>query len=426
MSSYTLLDNINIKDWQTFLDNNEEIERALDRCCSNVADMIANSNSLSTVVPTINSELGKLKKVSVSSIPEPTDLFNETNALNTYLQEKSIKVVCGLSYAELMIDAYNKGEEVDPEVTDAFSKIMKGLADSNVYWLVYELTKGKGLEALGFTLAYGNDAGFEGGNFVVGDGFWALFGKNLTSVVKADIPPYWINACTGAIVVAGFSMIKDWLTDEGKWDSKDTERLFANAGAAGLAYAEWTIIAGAIGGPLGIIVAGLAAIPTSILLGDVADWLVGDNIIDEFTLIDENGVEHTYKVPKNGNGKDGTWDVMLERFNRNINNRYLINGEPVSARYYNDLLYSDWEKLVLDDTGIVPGDWTSPYWANEEFNGALQAMLEYDNFDDALEAFWEYADNTMYSCDVDILLSELASNYGFRLEEWYNINHGGE
>ena len=52
-------------------------------------------------------------------------------------------------------------------------------------------------------------------------------------------------------------------------------------------------------------------------------------------------------------------------------------------------------------------------------------MLEYDNFDDALEAFWEYADNTMYSCDVDILLSELASNYGFRLEEWYNINHGG-
>ena len=80
MSSYTLLDNINIKDWQTFLDNNEEIERALDRCCSNVADMIANSNSLSTVVPTINSELGKLKKVSVSSIPEPTDLFNETNA----------------------------------------------------------------------------------------------------------------------------------------------------------------------------------------------------------------------------------------------------------------------------------------------------------------------------------------------------------
>ena len=412
-----ILDDIHIENWQTFLDNNVEIQEDLNLCCSNVADMIANITSINAMAPGINDALSTLKTVSAPSIDEGSSLLSLVNEFGDYFKDRSLKIVSGVSYAELVIDAYNNGKDVDSDATNAFEKILQGTADTNVYWVLNEALKTTAYGAIGFLLAYGTDAHNEGGNYVVGDGVNKLFNTGLDKVFHVSDPAVWVNAAVGAVVVAGYTAWQDYNNDKGEMTQKDWERLALNAGSAALSYAEWTLIAGSIGGVPGVIVAGLLAIPTAYIFGGIKDLIVGDNIIDTF---ERNG--ETFEVPRNGNGKNGTWDALVDLYDDSME-EYRIGDRRYSEHDFKDKLYNDWGTVFSQDAGI---DWEDDYAYSEgtrEMNEIMdKAMASCTDPDDISYAFWEEYENGDYP-NVNDTLSVLNINYGFDVDEWIQYRH---
>lgn len=413
------INTIDIENWQRFLDNNEEIESALNTCCSNIADMIANCTSVDSMVPGVNAALGSLKKVSAPTLNAATDLVNKINEMNDYMKQKAIIILAGISYAELAVEAFNKGETVDSEAVALFKQIIQGVADSNIYWMLYEGLKSTRFGGLAFCLVYGTDLVQEGGNFVVGDSALALFQKGMSKFYKIDKLPVWVNATVGAAVVAGFTAAVDYFSDKGEMTQLDWERLGLDSLFAGLSYGEWVLLASSLGGGLpGVIVAGLVAIPTSMLFDAITDAIIGDNIIHTF---ERNG--KTYEVPANGNGEDGTFDVIIDKYCSGMG-EYYIGGKLCSEREYKERMYYDLEQFLFDDTGEKYGEISSTFFAGEVLQKALDELAKADSFEAGMDAFYAYLDSDMLGVDADIMSNVLVAQYGFRFEEYYTYNHG--
>ena len=101
------IDDIDIDDWNAFVERNDEIVKDLDICCSNVADMIANVSSTLAMVPQINAAFAKLKTVEMTPLPSMDYLDNQITTINDYMKNKALVICGGLYYGEIAIDAYN-------------------------------------------------------------------------------------------------------------------------------------------------------------------------------------------------------------------------------------------------------------------------------------------------------------------------------
>lgn len=426
MSSYEI-EGMNVESWQTFLDNNQEIESALDRCCSNVADLIANANAVTTVVATVNEAFGNLKKVTISQVNDGQDFLNRVNELSNYFQESSVKIIATLKYAELTIKSIDSGEPIDEKAENAFWKLIHGGANWNVTWFIYEALKSSALlssfSGLGFVLAYGADMKYDGSTFVIGDGVTALFGDSISQAATAKIPVYWINAGVGAVVVAGVSAVHDVVTDKGDWTTLDTKRLIGNATQVGLTYAEWTTIVGSVtaatGGTAlpGVILAGIVAVPTTWLLSEAKGYFTGDRIIDEFT---KDGVE--YEVPYNGSGENGTYDAILSNY-KDVYKEYTIGGVKYTENQYKDMLYNDWEKLFkLDQGRDINEEYSYCCGESSELREVMQEVAAIEDPDDAELYFYEWKE-TSASYGAKELIYELSIQYGFDIGDYVAITH---
>jgi len=88
------------------------------------------------------------------------------------------------------------------------------------------------------------------------------------------------------------------------------------------------------------------------------DHITGDNTIDKFTVYQRKDGTYYYAdkpenpdedrkikiaVPRNGSGKDGTYDVLIDNYG--TNKHYEIKGEPCTEQYYKRKLYNNWEDV---------------------------------------------------------------------------------
>jgi len=421
----SVLGTISIDSWQQFLANNEEIQSKLEMCCSNVADLIANCTSVEATITSINSALAGLKTVKAREIPPATELVSSVNTLSEFLKDKSLKIVAGISYAELAVEAFNNGTTVDEDAKNLFTKIITGAADLNIYWMLNEVLASKGFKGMGFILAYGTDQQFEGGDFVVGDGFNKLFDTTMDKISTQDWinnPTVWVNAVVGAAVVAFYTGVRDRLTDKGDWTNEDIIRQKLDMASSALSYAEWTVIYAAMGcGLPGAVVAGLVAIPTAWVLDKVVNRITGDDIIDEFEL---DGVK--YKVPRNGNGKNGTFDVYLDNYDDSLK-EYRIGNQLYSESEYKRILYEskDYEKLFEKDQGrILEEEYAYSSGEVDEYRKILEETAKISDPDEAYLYYVERMDNAELPCVKD-LEYELIVQYGFDIEEFIDYNTRG-
>ena len=412
------IDDINIDQWSRFLSNNDAIERKLDTCCSNVDDIVANVNTIIGTIPSVNSELSKLQTVHVNSLPALDYLLNDINSVVENLKHKAAVIVGGLHYSELAIEALNKGETPDQSAKDLFNSILDFTSDNNLYWLLYEVSRNTKFEALGFLFAYGTDIPFDDGHFVVGDGAKHLF-KLATDIWFEDyLPTAWTNLSVGTAAVVLFSAALEIVRHKGDWDTKDYELVIAKAVESGLSYAEWvyiTEIALAGAGVGGVVVAALLAVPTSMLWNIINDFITGENVVYTF---ERNGIE--YKITSNGDGPDGTFDVITSEYRNSIRDFY-IGDRLCSETEYKERLYTDLENFIYEDTGQKFGE-IGDFIAGKTFVEALNVMAEYDTFEEGYDAYCKYLENdVMYGVDADVLSTLLIIDYGFDFQECYNL-----
>ncbi len=223
------VDDVDIKDWNQFVSNNEEIISSLDTCCSNIADMIANVNTTVGTVSAINDELARLQTVKMNPIPDVDYLSTDINAINEYLKDKSVVIVGIVSYAELAIVDYDVDNDVDKDAKDLMQKILQGLADYSIFWIVSESLRKYSLpcRAIGAVLAYGTDWKYEDGDFLVGDAAAQLF-KIASKRIFADNlveMSRWVNVSVGTGFVVLFEAGKqfmDYQKRKDEWTDTDT------------------------------------------------------------------------------------------------------------------------------------------------------------------------------------------------------------
>ncbi len=417
---------IAIDDWESFLQSHEEVENVLNACAEHIANMVANINTVKSMAEGVNNSLsGLIHTSSIPRIDSGLRLEIITNKFVDYFTSRSFKIITCMTYMENVLKAYNEGREIDPEEKSTFEKIINGAMDAGFFWILSEaLANCPNLKALSFLGAYTRDACHDGANFVFGDlakngseQVMKWFNTDIHPLEKAN-PWGWINTTIGSVVVVGWAYFREKMNDKGEITELDKKRWGWTAAFAGLSYAEWVTISGAIGnaiaGPLGgavgAAVASLVAIPTSILFNKIVDRIVGDDIIDTF---DFNGVP--IEVPRNGNGKNGTFDVITENYNdlAERSNMYYDIDQYLINKLGDDL--DDYYRWGFDKSTI------------ERFKEIITKAVEFDNYDDA---YWYYMQEMGYldydvPPDLDDLEYLLNLGYGFNLEEYYNLMHGG-
>lgn len=378
--------NIDIKDWNIFIDNNTEIKTLVSDCSVDISNIIINNNKISSKVPEIDSALSGLKTVSVSSktllFSNKDNIDTYTNKINEYLVDRSVKLISCINFAELAIDNYNG---ITAEARETFNKIMNGLYEYDVLWLVASTCP-----ALAFVVGYSSDL-FEGnGSYLIGDGTMELF-DSLTSVVTEQDRKMWATVGVGSSVVLIYSSLynmgNEYLKDQ-HLNTTDWKRVLANSSSDSILFAMWSTIAGSIGGPVGVIVAAEMTIPVSKLFSGIKDGLTGDAVVDEF---DENG-KH-YVVTANGEGAvdgyQGNYHTILKQMkdNENLEVEGLVVANKYEMNKFNKLL----NRVRVNSNSVEE--------AKEMFESEINNNTELSN--------------TYY---------ELNKNYNFNVEDWYNSN----
>ena len=438
------IDDIDIASWRYFKDNNAEILRRLDYCCSNVADLIANVSTISASIPNINSALAGLKTVKnrslIPNIPELDQMTDCINNIDEYLKDKSLIIVSGIRYAELSIDEFGNPTTVDGDVKDIFQQIFRGAADANLYWIVYEFTKTMStpLQATGFLLAYGTDWAYEGQSFVIGDAAAKAFDiaeDFLLNQLEKEIP-FWINSTsfgTAVVVVwTAFSEIREHNKTGEEWTPEEKKLLLAETVESGLTYLEWILVAEAVGGVPGAVVAALVAIPTSMIFDYINDYITGDDVIYTY---ERDGQE--YSITSNGKGAYGDFEAIINNYS-NYTQDYYIGDRLCSEHEYKERMYTDLTSFLSEDTGIdfrednvYEQDISySEYYISEKFQEAILKMKECETYEDAEDVFYEtmFPESGPSSEQENIdqqklgkLQQILREEYGFDLEECYYI-----
>ena len=407
---------ININNWQAFVDDNDEIMRELNNSCSSIDEIVVYLTSIELMYPVINSKLSGLKNVSIGvDVAEGlADLQSQVDNLLTSMQVKIVRIVTAIYYAQNLIKSFDTGEPISDDINELYNMIAQDVVDSNIFWLVNEFLKETPYSAIGGLVAYGTDATFEGGNFVVGDGAVSLFRATIGEHILLGTEEYFVNASVGASMVVLFTAMNEYYGDQGDFTSLDADRMAAQCLINGVSYAQWTLIAGLIGGVPGVLAASLIGIPTSYIYSNIKDIFVGDNIIDQFSVTDENGILQYYEVPANGNGENGTYDALLELY---LDDDYYINGERVSKNSYYEILYDDWENFLRlqGQDNLFDQDTINTY--NNTLN-MISNAADWQEVEDYLDSSYN---RMTYNTLTDVM-----SNYGLTFEDYYNYTHGGD
>lgn len=394
---------------ENFDGNCEVALTTLNQCVTDYIEYIASCATAAEMIAQANINISGVTHVSCRTVDEDSSILTNVHTIadkiETKAQELSIYLASVKEYKHLM----DTGG--DPSAIEALvgmlqsNKIISFMADNNLIWVIDEaliMTKVAGLSALGTLLSYGTDASNEGGSFVVDGVVQNVFNKSML----------W-----GAGAAAVFIAFKDIYFDEGNFTVLDAQRTVLDSLEGAVLVGEWSIITnavsagmlfgelGCLGGPIGAVVAGIAGVITSIALDTVFSWITGDNVV--YTATTEDGRE--IPIYANGNGRNGTYDVLLEKSD--------IYGREYSNTNYKQMIYENPE--IEADAWNSQRHW---YQASKTTDGVQQLYDMLANCNSADEAKVVY-ENIMYGYQGDPVLSNTCvslNGAGFDPEEYYN------
>lgn len=362
------------KSLKDLAENNDEIINMLEKSASELNDVLTNSQYISNQIKPVLHQLNSLNKNKVTIIDDDySDELANTNALVEEYQNEVVKIIAGLAFATASITDFAMSDE---EKTNFLNSLLQGASDSNLFWLAQGFVNGlderfSGLKGLAFLLAYGTDQKYEDGDYLVGDSVREIANAlGIRKVVNQGIA--WRNILAGTLFVAGYEGIMSYVGDKGDRKAEDWIRLTKEVISGATSYMTWQalcdggalMILGTAGLSVAtapeVVVVGIAAVGSmavSKTVDTLGDNITGDNVIDKFTVYKrENGTYYyadkpenpndkkiEIAVPRNGSGKDGTYDVLIDNYG--TNKHYEIKGEPCTEQYYKRKLYNNWEDV---------------------------------------------------------------------------------
>ena len=418
---------IHVEDFDYFLEDEEFVKSRLNLACNDFSDLLSNVSTLEYNTSIIGDKLGGYGISDLQNLVDTaTELKAYTDEAVTYLGEQALIIFGALPKIEAEIIKLNNDPNYDIGMFDPTID----LESESAGWLAEGLKELKDKNAIfggiGFIINYAfNGSHNSSVEDYVCSGYDGISGSMVGKIQLiisetglGEVSQFWVNASIGSVAVAVGVTLRDLLSDEGDWTGLDTERLlFDIASAVGNTLTATVVSTGfsAIAGEL----LGAAAGPIGVVIGAVAGYFVGygidylgavitgDTPIDKFVVIEnEDGTEEAkawspelvdelsrkrikygvYEVPGNGNGENGTWDVLLERAEKdmeNLNDTYTLpDGSVWSYKNYKEALYKTLENGDLEDALVKNGTYnrqmSAEYGCSYEylFNSRFESLLD--------------------------------------------------
>lgn len=382
--------NIKVNSMERFKSDNDELELWISKAVEYASNISKNSFSAIATLGDIDSKLNGLQKVSLStkwkltfydvSVEEYTKRLSENTASSL------TKCYSGFKYAELLIEAYNNGGELIPELQqemEDMKSIYQTIVDANGLWIttscLEKLSDKIPLLGTFYILSkaytYGDDVFNEGGDFFVGDNMTSFIqnifektgSKYASKITEKEYSQLFVSATklgSGTALVALYELLIGsqirMANDEGDYTYEDSLRNNLQGVESVVTFAEWAAItelcaaAGISSGPAGVIAA-LVAIPSVMIFDSIIDEITGDKIVSSYSL-DENGnviSGDDYNVPANGNGEKGTYDVILSRIKNSNEQNRTRNYDDVYLDWYSYGNYYNGERMNITRDEII-------------------------------------------------------------------------
>ncbi len=468
--------------------NHEEVQKCVIRLCDNMADIIANTATISQTIPSIKEsvkkgisefsskfselnssdlDLGEYGNYSVSipssisgenikldDLEMSDELLSSMKNFSNDVLECSVYVLSGIQqfrekilpyvYAN-PIDEFGRARLTEADLENGFLDYFGLSSESLIAYaggILQEALSNTKASGLGLLIGYGTDA-LDGADGIVGNGA-AYLAKKGYELIKPGLPPIeWVNTLVGTGAVIAWTAYKDWAEDKGEWTGLDTTRTIVDCAKAGTIFWVSSAVGGAIGGPLGAAAAVMVAVPLDYMFNAARDIIVGDNIIDTIyysVVTDKNGNiidyiihdepnpdSYVYEVPRNGNGKDGTFDVIRESYRDTYNETiYSSKYGVISIGDYKDMMYADWTDPVLAYGNRYDG-------IDEDAEAAFNSLLEEftsqeitskEEADEWFEQRLSFG-NEYYGSDAWVAYEELMQQSLFDVWEYYKYKTTG-
>ena len=472
----------------------------LEKSAIEVTDVLTNTMLIEgsveqSIVPfstsLINYNYKEITKKLESIVNGEEGLHAKANRLATTYAENAQTIAAWLVYAEARIKGYISDEEAE----SMLDSITKGLSDAGTFWLINTFLERSSFKVLANLIAYGTDIKYENSGTAPGD-----IPKNIDKLLQAFGYPLkdetknfmMYNSALGGIVAFVFTFGAGVAFDKGIRTSSDWGNYGISAFANGVLYFTWgRIVAGTVGAEA----AGLAAAPgvalaagtvfvLSKLWNEIYEYHFSQNAkVDEYEsyILKEDGrnadgtkkykklfeyrkkdgttyfaekpeskndTKVTIAVPRNGSGKDGTYDVLIEKYeekaeiksgkfkyfkrdkyyqtkdeNGNYTTKegphmdYRMNGEPCTEQYYKRKMYTNWEDVCTNTKNT-----TSSNSANE-FNKLLNEIKNAKSHEErekivkSFEEYYKYAPKE-YSSDPRVEVYTKLKSEHFDLKEY--------
>ncbi len=433
---------INVEDFDYYLENDEFIKSRLNLACNDFSDLLSNVSTLEYNTSIIGDKLSGYGIENLQNLVDTaTELKEYTDIAVTYLGEQALKIFGALPKFEAEIIRLNRDGSYDMGMFDPNID----LEEQSAEWIAEGLKELKDKNAIfggiGFIINYAFNgshnksledylcSGYDG----VSNYMLSKIQSWLESTGLKDVSQFWVNASIGSVAVAIGVTLRDLLSDEGDWTNLDTERLlFDIASAVGNTMTATAVTAGfssilgetlgAAAGPIGVVVGAIAGYFVGYGIDCLAAEITGDVAIDKFVVIEnQDGTEEVkawseelvdelnnnqikygvYEVPRNGNGENGTFDVLLERAEKEhdkSNDVYTLpDGSVWSYRNYKEALYSilsnDGLETALTRNGTYNRQMSAEYGCSYEqlFNSRFNSLLskEYNSRDEFMKDYYE-------------------------------------
>ena len=440
----TIVLNVSMSEFLRYIDDaNDAFNRSsadVNDICSNITSIV---NNAFTGESSVSAKFGQLQRIQMSGFPDiMSSRYCEQIALFSEAY-KGVKVMTTLNYYKDQIDIYNK-----TGMCESFTDYWDKLSEEDKIELLsqYEIELGNtNYDATKFIILNDFATAFNisdsqmlkiAVSHGIDSGLSALVRKSVikiseSAVQSGNYPLYWFCQGAGTFLACGLKALDDYFSDEGVFTNDDWLRLGLDTFNTGLTFAEWSLVYGSLCAssvPGAGLIAGGIVMVSGMVLGSIKDLIVGDNTIDTVTVFGQE-----YKIPANGTGKNGTWDVMYERCKSKLYNGY-IDGVPYSGSNYIKR-FDNWEELLQDERDM---DIYSPL-----LNGLMDyAMEHYDTAEEAANAimYGEYEDGVLQQiladngieyqimpynyAGISNIVYRLETEYGFDLKNYLIYRYG--
>ncbi len=459
---------IDIPSFEAFLEDNEQVLNALNRCCVDVAEINSNLEIISQMTVETNDLLrdGQVSDVTITEV-NSTILPMLSKELVEDMYNISSKAFQLIENAARYIKYYNEdGIETTIPLISPTGEILTfdqiaSAGVSNLMWSLVECGKYHGL---GYILGIGCDMyrGATLGDFgPIADSYgnacsyitWAFLKKMAMGqtptvdilAMSKEASERLQNLCTITVagtVAAMINMIYTYFTED--WGELTNTEVWSIVAVDGLqtfgSFALGVAVGNLIAGAPGVIVGTLVSIAWDAAANYIKNEYTDDTFIGSFTVDGQ-----VYPVPRAG--KENSWETyfnyLIQRYENNyeysypyLAGQYDLRDANVNNDYYFQLLYSEnWDDATrlanqaLDENNSNRGRSMCEINSygddmKEFFNSFLRELVQCETEEQARSFISNYP-NTLTNLDAIRFrdMKDKLNSYGFNCLEYYRRNH---